>query len=86
MILRGTFKMTPTEINVTKNDYGIGSGVGSIDIDRCRRFYGTATVTERNTILYTPENFYHWIRHLDLTAFATLQGIVVCSQSFRHQS
>jgi gliding motility-associated-like protein len=53
----GTYKMTPTEINVTKNDYGIGSGIASIDIT-VAPLHGKASVTSRNTILYTPSDFY----------------------------
>ncbi|GAO31706.1 copper amine oxidase N- domain superfamily [Geofilum rubicundum JCM 15548] len=53
----GTFKMTPTEINVTKNDYGIGSGIRGIEIT-VPPIHGTAAITEHNTILYKPENYF----------------------------
>ncbi|MCA1745048.1 MAG: gliding motility-associated C-terminal domain-containing protein [Bacteroidales bacterium] len=52
-----TYKMTPTEINVTNNDYGIGSGIGSIEIS-VAPLHGKASVTSMNTLIYTPHDFY----------------------------
>jgi gliding motility-associated-like protein len=51
-----TYKMTPAEFNVINNDYGIGSGIASIEITRAP-LLGTASITSQNTILYTPNDF-----------------------------
>ena len=52
-----TFEMTPVEINISKNDYGISQGISRIDVvDGPKR--GKAVVTSYYTIIYTPgENF-----------------------------
>ncbi len=52
-----TYKMTPVEINVTNNDYGIGSGIASLTIS-VPPIHGKASVTSENTILYTPNDFF----------------------------
>jgi gliding motility-associated-like protein len=52
-----TFKMTPSEVNVTNNDYGIGSGISSLDIS-VEPVHGKASVTSHNTIIYTPDHFF----------------------------
>lgn len=52
-----TFEMTPVEINISKNDYGISLGISKIElIDGPKR--GKAIVTSSHTIIYTPgDNF-----------------------------
>lgn len=52
-----TYQMTPAEIKITNNDYGIGSGIASIDIS-IAPLHGKASVTSQNTILYTPNDFF----------------------------
>lgn len=52
-----TFKMTPIEINITKNDYGISVGISKIELVMAPT-NGTATISSKHTIIYTPADYY----------------------------
>jgi len=52
-----TYKMVPVEINITNNDYGIGSGVSSVEITK-HATNGSVTITKQHTLIYTPNDFY----------------------------
>ncbi|ASB47996.1 thrombospondin [Alkalitalea saponilacus] len=52
-----TNKMHPHEANVIINDYGLSAGITSMTILE-PPINGTAIVTERNTIIYTPNRYF----------------------------
>lgn len=52
-----TYKMTPVEINVSRNDYGIGVGIGGIEITTPPS-NGRAWVNDNYAIVYEPNPQY----------------------------